>query len=854
MLASKSARRREQTIKNVAGGVRTVEQLRDVLAGTKMSCDMQSIFWGALPDRIAVDDVLDAAAVSQLIPHDPDMQVWDVAQMMLRVNPDAANKILDTFESHKLPVGRGMAEVLIETRNYERLAKTPEWVWEQDADKVVRWIVQDPELWKLIDKGNCALSTGALRGLAPFYPRHVASHVSTFKRDIPIGNVVAALAPHLQAHEILVDMLCAEPSEYFASMNITALRPTVNQLRRLLTAHPTQWKRLVTGIASLTPDTIEKAVALIDPTTVHPGVAELAPQRWLPSSAAVAKYLRLFERTMDQTPTLRPLEELIHKAKMTETGGPINALKHVVEHCVTEAKETIQDYLLALCALVSEDDVDCTVRAVVEHIIALDEPTTNARVAAVVTTLFGTFGFFVTDLTVWTRLAVRSAQLFDVIGLDLCRIARATKHPETAHMESLYIRRILCIKPTCVRDELAPCTRRFDIERDDVPDPIWSQTVAELVRSPHCLAILQDMIAADAPRIAGAILSVMNHGVHPAIEVAVQYLVTLGDRDRTDDDARLLEGVIDVLERRYACDYETDPFLIFERWWGRLWLPKVDWETVLQRIYNGQKTAPARLVEFAQRVPSVYQTSMFGSVFDTVAPWENYYRLREWWYGEFDGRALAELARFVPSGTEVTWAQYVQLLRYLKFGSPSQAVGMSVARVLLSCPSSFTWNVLPELLATWTWNKELLCSIAVTSIDDDGDLIEVIHAMCGACEMTLVFDRLMFDNAALLVETVRDAGLLIDFTKSYHEALVAAKVREWLVTKKHSSEWREAVLKHAVTFGITVTPDLPAGSLSPEDVPTGLDKPWPECFATAVAYTEAEVEFVEEEPKASSWF
>lgn len=877
MLTSQSARERGLYLENAAKTVETVEDLREILAGTKMSFDMQATFWLLIPGRqIPVTTVAAAMALCELIPKSKDSDVWEAAQDKIElINPRAPDplhvgKIFDTFESHGLPIGYGLVEYMVEAKDYTRLGATPSWVFSKN---LVQWVIRDPELWSLIEKNKeVEVASNDLVDLAQFFPKKVLAYVTASARseNYLARDFVGVLAPRLETHGDLVELLCKEAE--FTTMvddvfptNLSGLRPTVAQLHQLLAAYPTKWETILTGIPSLPANVVDSAIKMVEgENLIHP--AALAPHRWLPSEESVAKYLELCVDTKGQTPVRAAIEDLVREA---ENGQCVESLKRVVEHCTTARSiEELKDDLLAILDCVPLEKAEDVATAVFRHAANLCEPT-HPGVVAVITVVFGVLCYHV-DLNVWYHMMAGCWEVLNAIGPDVYRIMHDTNHPSTREVEALLIRRVLCGNVVASGEALGPCTRAFTVDFKGIgevgPEGIRAQALATLVRSPLRVQVIEAMIRANAPHIATTIMHLVDRIGFDAelLEKTVGYLTTLGGRDRTEDDTRLLAAAVELLERRYVCDFvaPTTPFHVLKWWWEHMWTPTVDWRWFMREIQLGRSETPEELIDLGQRLCVHVQTpwNFYWLLFDAVAPWETYYWLREHWESNTDGEFLVETARFVPDGTPIPRAKRTAMITHMMYGGVTQFDLAVATRVLLKNPLCGPMATLTTgLLRAWRDDEDggKLATVLSTSIDDDNDFIEAyMHLRATKVvtnEATVAFGRLMFDNAALMVETSQDPGLLNDFTRSYDGALVSKQVREWLVNKKYSSEWREAVLRHALVFDITVTPDLPEGSLQAEDIPIDTGKPWPKCFLAAVAYTEGEVEFVEE-PKSTGWF
>jgi len=884
MLSSQSVRERISYLKDVASTVQTVGGLQEILQETKMSFEMQRLFWSYIPDRhIPVTTVADAVVLRRLIPTSNDSNVWNEAQRKIKLidnNPPkevglyaaAVGKIFDTFESYGLPPSHGLVEYMIAAKDYKRLRATPCWI---RADKMVSCVIQNPELWALIqEEKNVRVGVGNLTSLAPFFSDNVLAYIAM--SDVYCGglDIVGALAPHLESHQGLVDILCkeAEHVEMFPRAlpsGLSKLRPTVNQLRQLLEAYPNEWETILKGIPSLTATTVDTAIELVEGEHLF-FMAALAPHRWLPSEASTAKYLRLCVDAGNQTPTRAAIDDLTHKAR---NGQYVESLKRVIEHCTSSGSivDLKSDLLTVLDWVPRDRGAADAAKAAFRHASNLRQPT-HPGVVAVYTTVFGMLCYYV-DLEVWHQLVVGCEGAVNAIAPDLYRVAHDTGHPCTKNIEALLIKRVFCGDAVVSGESLSPCARAFTIDFKKADNTgsegIWGQALAALACSPLRIEIIADLIRADAPRIATAILYLADRvGLDTQLtERAVEYLVTLGERDRTEDDTRLLTAVVKLLEKRYACDFvtPTNPLQAFKQWWDHMWVPTVGWWSFMRAITPlNQSAVPERLLDLGRRICLISpppSSIFYDDFFSATMPLPTNYWLYEQWQTNVTGRFLVDTVRFIPAGTPISRNIRTAMISHMLYNTTDLQDKIAATKVLMQNPLCAPIVTLTTGLGQ-VWSDSdgyQLAWTMSTVIDDDYEFIEAYMCMRErgviVNEATIAFLRLMFDNAALVVESSQDPKLLIDFTRSYNEPLVAKKIREWLVNKKYSSEWRKAVLRHAVAFDIAVEPDLPKGALQAEDIPADIGKPWSKCFLAAVAYTEEEecVEFVEE-PKSTSWF
>lgn len=886
MLSSQSVSERINHLKDVASTVQTVGGLQEILQETKMSFEMQRRFWSYIPDRhIPVTTVADAVVLRRLIPTSKGSNVWSEVQRKIKLidnNPPgevglyaaAVGKIFDTFESYGLSPGHGLVEYMIAARDYKRLRATPTWIC---VDKMVSWVIQNPELWTLIqeengDENGVEVCVWKLTSLAPFFPDKVLAYVARGDVFCGVLDLVGALAPHLESHQGLVDLLCKEADrvEGFSRAlpsGLSELRPTVNQLRQLLEAYPNKWENILKGIPSLTATTIDRAIELVEGENPFL-LAALAPHRWLPSEASTAKYLSLCVDAGNQTPTRAAIDDLTHKAR---NGQYVESLKRVIEHCTSSRSiaDLKSDLITVLDWVPRDRGATDAAKAAFRHASNLHQPT-HPGVVAVYTTVFGMLCYHV-DLEVWHQLVVECEGAVNAIAPDLYRVAHDTGHPCTKNIEALLIKWVLCNDAGVSGESLSPCTRAFTIDVEGPtntgPKRIRRQALAALACSPLRIEIIADLIRADAPHIETTILYLVDRvGLDTQLtERAVEYLVTLGERDQTEDDTRLLTTVVKLLEKRFACDFDTptNPLHAFKQWWDHMWVPTVDWQSFIRAVTLNRSAVPEQLLDLGRRICVISPTTstfVFDYLYSGIMPLSTYYWLCKHWETNPPGRFLVETARFIPAGTRISRNIRAAMVSHMLYNTTELQDKIAATQALMRNPLCAPIVTLTTGLGqVWSDSDGFqLTWIMSTMIDDDYEFVEAYMCMWERGVIvngtTVAFWRLMFDNAALIVESSQDPRLLIDFIRSYNEPLVAKTIREWLVNKKYSSEWRKTVLRRAVAFDIAVEPDLPEGALQAEDIPTDTGKPWPKCFLAAVAYTEEEkVEFVEE-PRSTSWF
>lgn len=866
MLAPQSARQRSKNIREEAARVRNVKQLRTALTDSPMSVTMSCLFWRSIEAPIPIETVPDAVAVSKLIPRDPDLQVWRAAQTKLGLAPNMAIKILDTFESHGFPSTLETADILIKIDDLERLRKIPQWVTAEPS-KAVRWIVEHPHLWneaEAVSTNVNHLQWDTLAALVTYRPEQVAKYVLAHVEMglIPLcRDIFGVLTARLDSHQLVVDLLLKtanSPQGNFMDLALSAglsgLRLTASQLCALLEAHPNGWQTIITSVPSLTADVIDEAVAKVsDSTKIF--FTTMPPQLFLPTKAARVKYIRLYEISKyDMEPELPSIQTFQKKTK----DGQVDLYRWgrcIIEHCLTETVDTIQDHVLEFCdAAMSSDlcDLDILVENMVMHATRLKQ--NSDRLNAVFRTLFGCLGFH-TNAKVWVRGMYQLRPLIDTVAPDLYRILHEAKDPLKPELEHLMLTQLLC-RP--VMDTEAPVelgATRFEVVATGahVDGPVQSYYHSVLAHSPFRTAVIRNMIEFDAPNIARAILHVVRETgfCSELVDCAVTHLTTLGQGDQSPEDAKLLKDTLELLERRFAADFgnSDSPIDVMIQLWDRLWLPEVDWKTVFVVIHGNIETTPACLVEFA--LPSIWQRG----IRDQFTSWFSFERLSHQitkaWITPKNHATLRDLARFIPSGTWIGRGKGDMLLY--------QEITPDTLRLLLTNPRTTPAGAMRSFTEEFVDTTSLdLLGIMCRVIDDDAQLIAAFIElfMLGWTGPTdRLFARLTLNNAVLAMEELACEDMLVAFTAAYHDAQVADQIRKWIVNRNTPAWWGGRVFAHAVKFKIEVTPDLPEGAIAAENVPKDLDvATLPKCYRAAVAHTEEDVEIVDVPASGGSWF